>query len=419
VSLIRASIPPASVQEGPAAIVLSGGGARGGYEAGVLRYLFGDFAKKHGIPQFQIVSGTSVGAINGAYLASVLDDPVPGVQRLTQLWSELELERVIGFGMLQATRLPRVLLGGQKGGGIFDVTPLTKIVGENMRWAQLARNIRRGVLRALTISATHVATGRPWCFVDRAPDVPLPTGMPPTMVVRADRIGPQHVLASAAIPVMFPPVPVHGDLFVDGGLRLNTPMSPAVHMGARRLLVIGLTNAPHAPAVPAFEPGIFPGVAFLLGKVLNAFLLDHVNADFLELERWNRTLDDGMRIYGPDFVDRLAQAAIERGAPPRYRLHAMAIHPSSDIGRLASRHMRNHEARFGKLLGRGLLRLLDLGEGADADLVSYLLFDGEFAKQLMELGEHDARQREAELVRFFRGTASSAGIVIPPEREPA
>ena len=397
----RASMPPPSVHRGLAAIVLSGGGARGAYEAGILRYLFGEFRERHGEPSLDVISGTSVGAINGSFLASVVHDSGPGIARLGALWSDLELDRVLGFGVGQAARLPRVLSGGKDGAGIFDVTPLTKIVAENMRWADLARNVRRGRLRALTISATHVATGRPWCFVDRAPDVALPGGMPPSMVVKADRIGPEHVLASAAIPVLFPPVPVRGDLFVDGGLRLNTPMSPAIHIGARRVLVIGLNAAPHAPALPAFAPGVFPGIAFLIGKMMNAFLLDHVNADFYELERVNRMLDDGVALYGPDFVDKLNERAVAAGRAPRERIHALAIHPSEDIGRLAAAHLRTNRARFGKFLGRTLLRLLDIGEGADADLVSYLLFDGAFARDLMDLGARDARAREDDLARFF------------------
>ena len=163
---------------------------------------------------------------------------------------------------------------------------------------------------------------------------------------------------------------------------------------------------PTAPATPAFAPGVFPGIAFLLGKMMNAFLLDHVNADFYELERVNRMLDDGMAIYGADFVDRLNARAVTEGRAPRERIHALAIHPSEDIGRLAATHLRKHRARFGKFLGRTLLRLLDIGEGADADLVSYLLFDGGFARDLMDLGERDARAREAELARFFFESAS-------------
>lgn len=384
-------------------MVFSGGGARGAYEAGVLRYLYGEFARRHGIPSIDIVSGTSVGAINGTYLASVVHEPIAGIERLVKLWAELELDRVIGFGVSQAAKLPRVLFGGKQGAGILDVSPLIKLVSTNMRWSDLVRNLRRSRLRALTISATHVATGRPWVFVDRAPDVALPSRLPPSMMVRADRIGPQHVLASAAIPILFPPVPVHGDLFVDGGLRLNTPMSPAIHLGARRVLVVALTSAVGTPK-PAFEAGVFPGVAFLIGKMMNAFLLDHVNADFYEIERVNRMLDDGCALYGPDFVDKLNAQAESQGRPRRERLHALAIAPSDDIGLIAAHHMQSNKARFGRALGKQLLRLLDIGEGVDADLVSYLLFDGDFAKQLMDLGEHDARRREDDLARFFFGS---------------
>ena len=142
-------------------MVFSGGGARGAYETGVLRYVFGEFARRHGVPTIDIVSGTSVGAINGSFLASVLHDPVEGVQRLVRLWNDLELDRVLGFGVGHAVKLPRVLFGGAKGSGLVDVSPLIKLVNENLRWSDLARNLRRGKLRALTVSATHVATGRP------------------------------------------------------------------------------------------------------------------------------------------------------------------------------------------------------------------------------------------------------------------
>ena len=163
-----ASLPPPSVHRGHSAIVLSGGGARGAYEAGVFRYLFGDFARRYGAPpRPDIISGTSVGAINGAFLASVAHDPIAGIARLVELWSSLELERVLGFGALQAARLPRVLFGGRQGAGLFDASPLMDLVTKNLRFPDIARNLRGGALTALTVSATHVATGRPWCFVDR------------------------------------------------------------------------------------------------------------------------------------------------------------------------------------------------------------------------------------------------------------
>jgi NTE family protein len=151
-------------------------------------------------------------------------------------------------------------------------------------------------------------------------------------------------------------------------------------------------------------------MAFLLGKVLNAFMLDHVNADFYELERTNRILDDGCELYGPQFVEQMNAKARADQRAPRYRVHAMAIHPSEDIGRIAGDHLRTHNARFGRLLGRSMLKMLDLGQGADADLVSYLLFDGDFARQLMALGESDARRREGDLTQFFWGEEGVASL---------
>ncbi|MDW8246017.1 MAG: patatin-like phospholipase family protein [Sandaracinaceae bacterium] len=385
---------------GPTAIVLSGGGARGAYEAGVLSYIFGEFAKRHGLPSFKVICGTSVGAINGAYLASVSHEPTQGIEKLREIWSQLELEHVIGFGFSQVVELPRVLLGGRKGVGILDVTPLVKLAQRHMRWGNIARNLRRKYIDALTISATHVATGRPWLFVDRAPHVELPSHLPPTLVLRPCRIGPEHVLASAAIPILFPPVSIRGQLFVDGGLRLNTPIAPAIHLGARRIFVIALTS-PSASGKPAFDPGIFPGAPFLVGKILNAFLLDPVITEFYEIERFNRLLEDGIHAFGSDFVERLSAQAKAEGRPPYQRVWAISIAPSADIGMLAASYLRAHRARFGKALGRQLLRLLDLGESVDSDLVSYLLFDGGFAKQLIELGKEDAKKKEEEMARFF------------------
>lgn len=383
------------------ALVMSGGGARGAYEVGVLSYVFGELTVERGPPKIDLVSGTSVGAINGAFVASVMHDPVAGMARLGSLWRRLSLSDVLGFGVLQARKLHRVLLGGRRGAGLFDAAPMTSIVKEGVDWRQLARNIRRGKLRALTITATHIPTGRPTCFIDRSPGMPVPRGLPRGIRVRPAHILPHHVLASAAIPVVFPPVFIRTDLYCDGGLRLNTPLSPALHMGADRVLVVGLSTA--AGEVRAQLPKArFPGLPFLLGKVLDAFLLDHVNLDLEELQRVNAFLEDGMAVYGPEFVERTNEVAIARGAPPRRLVKAMVIRPSRDIGHLAAEFLRREHAALSRQLGRTLLRLMDVGEGADtADLASYLLFDGTFAAELIELGRRDAAARHDELAAFL------------------
>ncbi|HJL16847.1 MAG TPA: patatin-like phospholipase family protein [Sandaracinaceae bacterium LLY-WYZ-13_1] len=384
------------------ALIMSGGGARGAYEVGVLSYLYGDLAPRHGLPRVDLVSGTSVGAINGSFLASVIHDPIAGMARLAGLWRGLEISDVMGFGMLQARRLHRVLLGGRRGAGFFDATPMSEIIKKGVSWRQLAKNIRADRLRALTITATHIPTGRPVCFVDRAPGTPVPRALPREIRVRLAHIMPHHVLASAAIPVVFPPVFIRTDLYCDGGLRLNTPLAPAIHMGAERVLVIGMSTRHETRSeIPKAR---FPGLPFLLGKVLDAFLLDHVNLDLEELDRVNAFLEDGVAAYGPSFIERTNEVAIARGAPPRRLVTSLAIHPSEDIGQLAAAHLRRERSMMERKIGRSLLRLLDVGEGADsADLASYLLFDGTFAAELIELGRRDAAARRDELVEFLYG----------------
>ena len=379
------------------ALVMSGGGARGAYEVGVLSYLFGDLAAKHGMPRLAMVNGTSVGAINGSFLASVIHDPIPGVSRLCGLWRELDLGDVLGFNLLHARRLHRVMFGGRRGAGLFDASPMGDIIKRGVDWRQLARNIRSARLSALTITATHISTGRPTCFIDRRPGMAVPRNLPRNIHVQTAHILPHHVLASAAIPILFPPVFIRTDLYCDGGLRLNTPLSPAIHLGADRVLVIGMSAAQGRPEIPKAR---FPGLPFLLGKVLDAFLLDHVNLDLEELERVNSFLQDGMAAYGSDFVERTNEAAVARGGLPRRFVKSLVIRPSQDIGHLAARFLQRERRR----IGRSLLRLMDVGEGADtSDLASYLLFDGRFASELIELGRLDAAAQEDELVPFLYG----------------
>ncbi|MCA9601141.1 MAG: patatin-like phospholipase family protein [Polyangiales bacterium] len=391
-------------------VVLSGGGARGAYEVGVLSYVFGDLAREHPeVAKLDVISGTSVGAVNAAFLAGVADDPTRGMDRLVGLWTKLELADVLQFGMRQALSLHKVLLGGTSAPGIFDAGPLARLVGSGMDWRAIHRNQKLGHLRALTVTATHVASGRPVVFVDRAEGAPLPVGLPSQVVVRPERVLPHHVLASAAIPIIFPPVRIRSDLYCDGGLRLNTPMAPAVHMGVDRLLIVGVSHA--APTPPVLAPGRFPGAPFLLGKILNAFLIDHVNSDLEELERVNRLLEDGASIYGPSFVSAINRKAEERGAAPRRFVRTLVLRPSADIGELASQYLARNRLRFGKLLGRSFLRLLDLGEGASSDLASYLLFDGGFARWLIDLGRQDAARDRERIVGFAHG---KRGLSSPP-----
>ena len=411
------------IPSGPAkrrvAMILSGGGARGAYEVGVLWYIFDDLTRILGAPpRIDILCGTSVGAINACYLAAHLGDPVLGLRRLVELWTELELTRVLGFGLRQVLTLPRVLTGGGQGYGIFDLRPMAELVQREISWRAVSRCLRRQTLRALTVSCTEVSTGRTVVFMQTAPNVAIPSTAPPRTLLRAARIGPHHALASAAIPLLFPPVRIDDELYLDGGLRQNTPIAPALRVGATHIFAIGSSREVKGRVVREglhHDQGAAPGAAFMLGKILNAFLLDHVDSDIELLTRINNVLGDGTRAYGEGFADALNAQARERGALDYRYVNCLRVRPSEDVGHLANEHLKRGRLRGDPILTKRLFAMLDLGVDTEADLASYLLFDGPFCRRLIEMGRSDAQARRDELLAFFRSEEGDEGA---PGEEP-
>lgn len=384
------------------AVILSGGGARGAYEVGVLSYVLDAFSRARGKPpHFDILCGTSVGAINACFLAAHLEDPTQGIRRLETLWTDMDVGTVLGFGLRQAIALPRVVLGGGLDAtGIFDVRPMAALVQREIPWRSIARTLRRGHLSALSVSTTEVGSGRTVIFMQTGPDGTLPTHAPPRTVIRGALIGPPHALASAAIPILFPPVRIGGELFMDGGVRQNTPIAPALRLGATHVFAVGLSR--EIRGIEAGAPPVkAPGAALVVGKVMNAFLLDHIENDIDVLTRMNSLIDDAERAYGTTFLDEVNSVATSRGAQPYRKVTSLVVRPSQDIGRLAAAHVRTGKLRGSPLLQRQLMAMLDIGEASEADLASYLLFDGAFAKKLIDLGRADAEARRHEITAFF------------------
>ncbi|WP_394824152.1 patatin-like phospholipase family protein [Pendulispora albinea] len=413
--------PPAQPSGRRVAMILSGGGARGAYEVGVLWYIFDELTRIRGRPpKIDILCGTSIGAINACYLAAHLGDPVLGMRRLVDLWSELQLPRVLGFGVRQVLSLPRLVLGGTGDGyGLFDARPMAEIVTREISWRAVSRCLRRRQLLALSVSCTEVSRGRTVVFMQTSPHWTIPETPPPRTVFRSCHVGPHHALASAAIPLLFPPVRIDRELYLDGGLRQNTPIAPALRLGATHIFAMGSSQVVHGPlgSEGPRKTTEMPAAAFLLGKVLNAFLLDHLDTDIELLTRINHVIEDGTSTFGTDFLERLNTAATKRNAPAYKHVHCVNVRPSENMGRMASDFVRRGRYRGDPFVTKRLLSMLDFGVGDEADLASYLLFDGQFCRQLIEMGRADARARRDELLEFFADDPETGVSAVPESFE--
>jgi NTE family protein len=393
--------------------VMSGGGSRGAYEAGIIHYLRTDLRKRLGrhVP-IDIVTGTSVGAINAAFLAATMCDPDSQAEQITAAWRALRLEELISLGPLDVFRAARIMLGGDppppppgsfRYGGLLDTSGLERFVVRVIPWRGIERSLRSGQLRAMSVSATHVGTGHTVVFLSCAEPVPREWSRDPFVRHRAARIGPRHVLASAAIPMLFPAVKIGEEYYTDGGLRQNTPMSPAIRLGADRMLLVSLRHvAPQPKELQREHSEAFPKPLFLAGKALNALLLDHTEYDLARMQRINLILEAGRASFGDKFEDMMNHALVGlRGAPLR-RIQAVHIRPSEDIGALAAQFVASGRMRVHGLVARRLIQRLAAGEARhENDLLSYLLFDGEFASQLIDLGRLDAAKKADELAALF------------------
>ncbi len=404
------------------ALVLAGGAARGAYEAGVISYLYDGLERETGAkPQFDIFCGTSVGAINACFLAANAHRPADQGRLLADRWSSLELEDVLKIDVSDVGRFLRTLVGvggrasPSRRSGLVDPSRLETLVLDTAPWSYIQKNLEDKRFDSLAVSATHVATGRTEVFVQRADGTVPPWSRDARVRAVSARIRPQHALASAAIPLLFPAVKIDGQYYCDGGLRQNTPLSPALRLGADRVLVIALRHEPRtvresSDRISLLSPEreeAFPSPFFLLGKVLNALLLDHLDYDLQRLERYNALIEGGVAAFGGAFEERLNEVLSKYRGQTVRRVQPMLIRPSRDLGELAAHYARTEAfaRRARGLAGTIVRRLADVETPDEADLVSYLLFDGGYCKMLVELGIADARALRTQLAEFFSHAA--------------
>ncbi len=400
------------------ALVLAGGGARGAYEVGVLSYLE-ELASSLGrrLP-VEILCGTSVGAVHACYMAATADQTRDRVAGLESFWRSFTLESVLDIGFRDFLSFARAIFRARpkedgpaaraRQLGLVRPLWLEQALVRRIPWRGIGRNLEAGHFDALSVTATHVATGHPVVFIQQRGGAPVWTSDGGPISIPA-RIAPKHALASASIPLLFPAISIGKRLYVDGGLRLSVPLSPALRLGAQRVMVVSVKRGERIRPMDAVdhEP-TYATAPFLLGKTLNALFLDPTSADVARLEQVNELLEAGIRVHGPSFISQLNQALPAGGQPLRY-VRELSIKPSQDIGALAAEYARS--PRFGSrnlgMAGRFLRQLAERESEYEADLVSYLMFEGEFASQLIELGRDDARAARDKWERFWSDEALS------------
>jgi NTE family protein len=401
-------------------VVLAGAAALGAYEVGVLSHLVEGVARDVHVVMPNIVSGTSAGALNATALASSADEPAVGVRLLVEAWTELRLGEFFRPSSLELLsmfldvagaplRLRRAVLLHSVRGGLLDPKSIARLV-DRIPLHRIGEHLASGRLRGVAVSATRVSTGAPTIFYQAAEPV-RSWHRETNMVPIATQITADHVLASAAIPLLFPTVEIAGDRYCDGGLRQLVPLSPAIHLGATRLLVVNPLPAVRTAPTDAGLTQITSPL-YLAGKALNALFADRVDADLARLTHTTEILRAGTRRFGPSFEREINQELVRGGAAELHAIDALCIEPSQDLGVLAAEHVhsRAFAARVPGFVGSVLRRIADGDPTRVGDLLAYLLFDADFTAALIELGRADARARHDDLCALFEPGEAAASF---------
>lgn len=379
------------------ALLLAGGGARAAYQVGCLRHI----AKT--VPEWrpQILTGISAGAINAVHLASYRGSWLDSVEALRQLWLGLNTELVyrtsVGaiVGKILTAALPLLTagrIGRERLRGMVDTEPLRNYLRGNLsvegdRIVGVSDNIRGGALESLALVTTDYDSGRSTAWIESASQTLFGRGQ---LETRFTQITLSHVLASSALPLFFPAVPINNHWHGDGGIRMTAPLSPALHLGATRILAVSPRKRPlPLPRQALDETAPYPAPAQIAGIMLNAIFLDNLDYDALQMSRINKLL-------------HASQQETHGGMRP---VEVMVLRPSEDLGVLA----KENEFRLPKAF-----RFFERGFAGEhmksADALSMVNFEPEYLGALINMGERDAAARHEEIEAFLRGGSCAVPV---------
>lgn len=382
-------------------LVLSGGGARAAYQAGVIRYVAEAFPERY----FSIMTGVSAGAINTAHLGNHTGTFEQAADHLVDSWKALELENIVEVGS-GLTLLWRLVWSAMRGGesppssadvrgthGLLDTTPLWEYLKQQLDAPDgvltgVADNLEDGRLDAVAVITTDYATGQTVTWV-QGDD--FDTWERPNRIGTQTQLTVNHVMASTALPLVFPAVRIEDSWYGDGGIRLAAPLAPAVHLGADRLFTISTHYS--RSREEADEPAIrgYPPAAQIIGVLMNSIFLDALDQDTHTLERINRLVDD-------------LPSRKRQGMRP---IEHLCLRPSVDLGRLAHDYQDKIPRSF-----RFLTTGLGTRETESPDWLSVLLFVPTYIDRLLDIGYHDARRQHDRIEAFL--TPMSASADDPP-----
>jgi NTE family protein len=371
-------------QPAKTALILSGGGARGAYQVGVLKGLAEILPEKIKSP-FRILSGASAGAINCSKLASEIENFGVSVEKLVYLWSKISADQVFKTDFLSLNRFSLGLFGEKKLNSLLDTAPLKELILKSCDFDKISQNLDQDVIESVIIMANNYDNSSAISFIQTLAETA--TWTESRRQAQLTRIQVEHIMASSAIPMLFPPIEIESEFYGDGCVRNSTPCSPAIRMGAEKLFVVGVRTQLDAEKYIISEAqrkktkASAPSMIKVLNTLLNAVLLDSVEQDVLRIQKIN-------------LLAKLVDAE-KRAESGLKEIPELCIAPSQDVGDIA----RQHAHHLPRLIRMTISAFGSLDEASE--ILSYLLFNPQFCKTMINLGYDDAMNSKDQILDFF------------------